>query len=423
MIYHIFAALLVICAAFPIRVWFCIGKFIPSFSILDILLFIGALIFILYIFITGKFYMGDKIIFLLLCIPLIISFFSLIWTQDLIITIKWVIIFIEAIIIYLITVNLFNNFKSQVIMNYISLFVILCILTAAFGVLRIPGFNPQIPPEMINNPQIPPEMINKTPIYLNYMTSYYARLSHPFLGLSNNFATVLAFFPFIFFNWGNLMKKRFYFWMTLFTMITIFFTMSRGVIFALIIVFILYFILNCKLILKLTPKLIIILLLIIISFYFYCEMNPLVKKYLPGRLSKINIYDRLIRLNLGYQKVINRPLLGYGAGVTPWEKHELEGEIHNTFLQQLVYFGIIFGFIVVISLILIPVRFFIWRTKYPKVKFMAKAIAFSILAQLIIFLSQASFEGSVLRILLYFSVGLVVAFLNSFEKENSLINI
>ena len=152
-------------------------------------------------------------------------------------------------------------------------------------------------------------------------------------------------------------------------------------------------------------------------------MNPLVKKYLPGRLSKINIYDRLIRLNLGYQKVINRPLLGYGAGVTPWEKHELEGEIHNTFLQQLVYFGIIFGFIVVISLILMPIRFFIWRTKYPKVKFMAKAIAFSILAQLIIFLSQASFEGSVLRILLYFSVGLVVAFLNSFEKENSLINI
>jgi hypothetical protein len=77
-----------------------------------------------------------------------------------------------------------------------------------------------------------------------------------------------------------------------------------------------------------------------------------------------------------------------------------------------VYFGIPLGVIVSLSLCAIP-AFFLARRPNP----LAGVIAYALIAQLVIFLFESSFEGTVLRVLFYLAIGLAVALLRSADAE------
>ncbi len=49
-----------------------------------------------------------------------------------------------------------------------------------------------------------------SPEYLTYLTAYYARLGHPFYGLSNDFASVLSLFVLPLLAWGVVRRKAVY---------------------------------------------------------------------------------------------------------------------------------------------------------------------------------------------------------------------
>ena len=89
--------------------------------------------------------------------------------------------------------------------------------------------------------------------------------------------------------------------------------------------------------------------------------------------------------------------------------------MHNTFLQQAVYFGIPLGVLVSAALIGLA-GFFLARRRRAAI---AGVLAYVLLVQLVSFAFEASFEGTVLRVLFYMSIGMAVALLRSVESERA----
>ena len=132
----------------------------------------------------------------------------------------------------------------------------------------------------------------------------------------------------------------------------------------------------------------------------------------------INIDYRLEAWRAVWGALADRPFWCFGAGVSLSEvTGSLLQNAHNAFLAQLFYFGLPGGLLVGVSILSLPVIFSRWRLSGSKARIMRRSIVFSLATQILIFLSQASFEGSVLRVVFYFSVGASVMLLKALEHE------
>jgi|LGOV01.1.fsa_nt_gb hypothetical protein len=391
------AFILIIAMAFPVRIWVPLGPFV-SFSVMDAVLMVGALV------LGGRFLcqyninVGDKWLFALLLVPLGASVLSLIWAQDITACVKWILIYSESVCAYLIVINLCGQLRYRTNMQLITFFVALSVVTSALSLLDVPGFFPQTPPELVQD----------SPEYLAFMASYHARLSHPFIGLSNNFATVISFFIFVFFAFWQISEKKFYFWMAVFTIFAFFCTLSRGALLALFVVGCLYFFRPNRLI-KFAPHIMGVICVIGIMFYAYYSINPETNLYLADRLLMQTVDVRLEKIRVGLEKIANKPLVGYGGGVTADSEDKIKGGVHNTYVEQVLYFGVPLGMIVNVSLWALAARFFVWRWRNPHIRTLSRGVGYAILMQLLIFGTQTSFEGSVLRVLFYASIGMALA--------------
>lgn len=392
--------------ALPVRIWIPFWQF-ASFSILDVTIVLLSLFVSVVCLVQGYVNVGNTYIMSFLFVPFVISAISMIWSTDISATIRWIIIFGESVSAYLITIYIFKDFRPGKIMRYISLFAILLIVAAILSLLRIPGFTPQIDPTI--------ELSSAE--YSAYMTSFYARFSHPFIGLSNNFATVLVFPVFILFGYGVLQKEKLYIIIAFISGLALIMTMSRGVILAVLISFAIYVSLSRSLAKK-WPRFSITLLMLGVMFYVFYKINPEVAVYFIDRFSRGNLDIRMDKILLAFEAISNQPWLGYGAGVAADGEPGLVGGVHNTFIEQILYFGVFFGMVVNASLVLLFLRFLEWRTWNERARFIARAVAFAVVAQLLVFVSQTSFEGSVLRVLFYFSFGMATALLRSMERDN-----
>ena len=119
----------------------------------------------------------------------------------------------------------------------------------------------------------------------------------------------------------------------------------------------------------------------------------------------------------GLDKIAERLIIGFGAGVTADGSAILNGGAHNLFVDMMLYFGVIPGIFVCASLIVIPLTFFTWHSVDPDIKLMASAIGFTMLCQWLIFQSEMSFGASILRVLLYYFTGTAVALLRAMSVE------
>jgi O-antigen ligase len=149
----------------------------------------------------------------------------------------------------------------------------------------------------------------------------------------------------------------------------------------------------------------------ILVFY---SLNPTVHEFFGGRFTLTNVNSRFRLVSLSLSKVADRPLLGYGAGVIPDADPQLAPGSHNTYLQQIVYFGLPLG-LVVCGVLWRTAGIFLARRRLTP---LAGVVAYVLLVQLVAFLFEASFEGTVLRVLFYLSIGLAVGLLRSVEAEN-----
>ena len=114
-------------------------------------------------------------------------------------------------------------------------------------------------------------------------------------------------------------------------------------------------------------------------------------------------------------KIVNRPLLRYGAGATPDRDPLLGQGVHNTYLQQVLYFGLPLGLLVSLALVG-TAGMFLARGRSIAI---AGVIGCSLMVQLVIGLFESSFEGRVLRVLFYLSMGLATALLRAVEGESA----
>jgi O-antigen ligase len=216
--------------------------------------------------------------------------------------------------------------------------------------------------------------------------------------------------------WGHARRDRRTTAAALVVLLAIFMTLSRGVLLAFLLGGLLYAPLAVGRTRTgrggLSTKVLGVVALGAIAIALFYSLNPATHEFFAGRLSLANVKDRSELIELSLSKIASRPVLGYGAGVTPDHDGLLSEGVHNTFLQQVVYLGIPLGAVLSLTLCALPAVFLARRTT-P----VAGVIAYILIVQLVLLLFESSFEGTVLRVLFYMSVGIAAALLRSIERS------
>jgi O-antigen ligase len=396
--------LVLLAAAMPTRIPLSLGV-IGSVSVLD-LLFLAAM-FPLYVetALTRRLAVGYPRLFGLICLPLIVSVLSMAWSQDLPSTLKSSLAYAEGIIAYLFVVRQTQGLTPERVLTYMKRYVYLLLVPSLLLLLHVPGFAPQEP--------------GLSPTTGDYV-AYYTRLSHPVLGRSNNLATVLAFFVPPLLWWGAHHRDARFTRAGFVALIAVVLTLSRGVVIALLLAAIVYLgqNLNRR---RRQPALrrrgglaraLTAVALTVIAFVLFYRLNSATAQFIGDRFTTENIVGRWRLLSQSLAQIAERPTLGYGGGVTPGGPHALHA--HNTYLQQLLYFGLPLGVLVWTSLVGMW-RFFL-RVEGPATG-LARILGISLLGQLLVFTFESSFEGFVLRVLFYLSVGFAVGLLRALEAD------
>jgi O-antigen ligase len=381
-----------IAAAMPIRIY---GSFpvVGSVSVLDIVLVVAATT----LFLDLAFRpvdRGYRELFWLLCLPLAVSAISIAWSQDPLASVRTWLTYAEGVVVYLFVVRELSGLPPDRIITYVRRYAFLLILPAVLLLLHIPGFGPQ-----------ERGLSHLTGDY----TSYYTRLSHPVLGRSNNLATVLALLAPLLLYWGHIRRDRRVTVAGFVTMLAIVLTLSRGVLLAFLLAGLLYapFALERRSGRRrgLAGKVTATMVLGAIAIGVFYSVNPATHEIIDDRFSLATISGRSDLISMAWAKVADRPLLGYGAGATPDGDPSLAAGAHNTYLQQVLYFGLPLGLIVSVTLIG-TAAFFLTRRHSNAI---AGVVGYALIVQLVIGLFESSFEGTTLRVLFYLSVGLATA--------------
>jgi len=412
--------LVLIAAAMPVRVAHSLPV-INSFSVLDILLVaVAATLFLDLAF--GAVDTGPRDLFRLLCVPLVISVLSLVWSHDRAATVRAVIVYAEGLIIYVFVLRELSGLGPDRIVSYIKRYAYLLIIPAVLLVLHVPGFQPEVPYK------------HSSGAYLTYFT----RLSHPVLGGSNNLASILAFFAPILLYWGHARSDRRATNAGFVTLLAIFLTLSRGILLSFVLAGLVYALTlgrqKARSDSGLRARVFAAAAVATIGIGVFYSVNPATHQFFAGRFSLTNVQSRFELVSLSFTKIGASPFLGYGSGVepplAPTGAEVVDGKLHlpnsyiqgtpkldshNAYLQQALYFGLPLGLLVSLAL-WGTVGFFLSRRRTAA---LAGVIAYTLLVQLVSFLFEASYEGTVLRVLFYLSVGLAVALLRSTDDERS----
>jgi O-antigen ligase len=388
-----------VAAAMPVR----ISEDFPiinSVSILDVLLILALVTLYLDLAFRPP-DLGYRVLFWILCVPLALSALSVVWSQDRDATVRTVIIYAEGLVAYLFVVRELSGLPAARVITYIKRFAYLLIIPGVLLLLHVPGFAPHEQ--------------GLEPTSASYV-SYYTRLSHPVLGRSNNLATVLAFFVPLLFYWGHVRHDRRISRAGFVTLLATFLTLSRGVLLAFPIAGLLYapLVAGRRRVERggVGMKIAASVALGFIAIAVFYTFNTATREFFISRLSLANVDDRSALISRSIEKIASSPLLGYGAGATPDQDPLLAKDVHNTFLQQILYLGVPAGLLASLALCGIA-AFFLARRSSP----IAAVIGYAVTVQLVLFLFESSFEGTVLRVLFYMSVGLAAALLRSTEAE------
>jgi hypothetical protein len=415
-----------VAAAMPVRVFQSVPV-VSSASVLDVLLIVvGATLFLDLAFRPVE--TGYRALFWLLCLPLVFTTVSLTWSADRNATVRAALVYAEGLVAYLFVLRELTGVSPVRVITYIKRYAYLLIVPGVLLLLHVPGFAPA-----------EPGLDHSSGDYL----SYYSRLSHPVLGRSNNLATVLAFFAPILLYWGHTRHDRRFTRAGLIIGIAICATLSRGVLLAFVIAALLY-----------TPfadrrhraadkglgmKVAATVALGALATGVFYIVNAPTNDFFKDRLSIKNVEQRGELYSSAFQEIATNPLLGLGSGVgravsltNPSTKaatldlynavpptnptaQQPRVDVHNTYLQQAVYYGLPMGLLISLALCGIAGVFLARRRAFA----LAGVIGYALMVELISFLFESSFEGTVLRVLFYMSVGLATALLRAVEVEST----
>jgi O-antigen ligase len=393
--------LLLICAAFPLRIRHSIWIF-HSVSILDLFLLLTPL----WLLVVNwerphQVALGARAIFTVLAMPLLLATASLAWSENPTQTIYYIIQTVLALSSYLLAVNLLQHMSQESIMRALALMILTAVATAAMALARVPGFAPDTTGMEIGSLE-----------HLAFLASFYSRLSHPFWGLSNAFAGVLAFFVPVLIGWAIAARRPWYFATATLVFIAISLSLSRGVLLATLVGVLASLICWQRGRAAVVGSLATAIGFALMALWLLIIYNPVVGEYILDRLTSFTLEERLEKLNRAIAAIQDAPLLGYGAGVVPHGETLLTGGVHNSFVQAALEFGLPLGMLFTAFFLVLAVLLLGRRGPFAQTDpVMTVAVGGGLVAELVVFLTQASFEGAVLRILLYLGFGFGAALL------------
>lgn len=322
-------------------------------------------------------------IMLAMLIPMLIAVTSMWWSKDSVGSLLTAASWIEAIIVLtFVVLSLGEESPSHVIKWFVWLGLAL-LVAPILMYLHVQGFDP-------------PAQVNRSS---GDFLSYYTRFSHPFLGRSNNLATLLVilYVPLVY--WAD--KYHRHRFAALAVGVAILLTLSRGVILALVISMLFMMMRGQDRAAKLGRSLILPFCIALPIELIIMKTVPVVAENIAGRASAAGVIARQGILENGVANLSHNLWIGAGAGA---------GEsVHNTFLQQLIYFGLPLGIVVVVCLLQVPRWFFTVPLVNTSNHDLARASGWGVVAGYLTFLTESSFEGTLLRPVIFLCFGLCVA--------------
>ncbi|WP_157728650.1 O-antigen ligase family protein [Actinopolymorpha singaporensis] len=397
---RVMVMLVLLAAAMPFRfpVWYPTSfPVIKSVSILDMMLVVGLTVLLLDLK-RRRLNLGYRALALLLAVPVLVSALSLMWSDDRIATLRTTVNFLEAFVAYLFVTRELAGVAVERVVAFLRRYVWLVTLPAVFLLLHVPGFAPY-----------EPGLSHRSGDYL----SYYTRLSHPLLGRSNNLAAVLAILVPVLLHVGHSRRDRLTTLTGLVAAAAVICTFSRGVMVAFVIAGV-----GCVLLFRrpfggswkpLIGKVVVGALSLVAAPIALYVLNPTTHEYFAGRLSAANILSRAELYRAAFEKIEAQPLLGYGAGAVPKGDAVLIVDVHNTYVQQILYYGVPLGALVGMVVLSLPLFFLLRRGLHP----LAGAVGFGVLVDVISFAFESSLEGTVLRVIFYLHLGMLAGLLRS----------
>ena len=397
---HVGLGLALLAAAFPVRI-FGSFPFVQSVSLLDVALVLAAGGLVLRAAAGQRIVFGDPRLFALLSVLPALSMLSLFWTQDFAATFVDVATYLEALLAYVYVLTQTDGVPGDTIVKWLRWFTYALLVAPILLLLHVHGFAPQ-----------EPGLKQSSGDYL----SYYSRFSHPFIGRSNNLATVLAMVVPVLLYWGVKHHQRATLVAGITGLVAIALTVSRGVMLALLIGVVVVALKRGVHLPEASRRLIGIGLagtlgaLLVAAGLLY-RYNVDTKMFIGERLSLSNVTLRETRLTDGLQELWRQPFLGYGAGTLPNQNEAIFGGVHNTFLQQLLSYGVLLGSLAILAMVE-TVRFFLGSARGLRL-----AIGVTLLAQLLSYMVESSFEGTTLRVLIYLLLGMLVGLLRAASTD------
>jgi len=384
--------LLLLAAAAPYR-WFGSFPLGASVSVQDGAILVAAIVLVARrAMVHHPTDAGDRWATILVGVLPALCVVSLLWTTDIVTTIREIVSYGQAFVAYLFAVQQTRGLAPERIIRMLRRCLYVLLVPPILMLMHVPGFQPQFSP-----------FSTATGDYW----SYFSRLSHPFLGRSNNLATILLMLCFVLVYWAMRHRDTATYVAALVCTTAIVLTVSRGAILALLVAALLAVLLprrpqgrrhHRQLGVAISSG----ALLAVLTWAFFV-LNPTARDFFGDRLSNSNIDSRDLLFSTGLNYLWQRPFLGWGAGTVPGGDPIIDGGVHNTYLQQLLAYGLVLGLVGVISLFGLAAHF-LWRQP-PGAR---RAVGLTLVALLVNFAVESSFEGSALRVLIYLLLGMLV---------------
>ena len=395
--------LVLVVAAMPVRLPIPV-PIVGSASILDVVLLamLGSLLLDLP---WRPLDWGYRPLGALLSVAPVISAISLVWSQDRAATLNSTIAYVEALVAYLFVIRELEGVTPQRVITYIQRYALLVTIPGVLLLLGVPGFAPQ-----------EPGLSETSGDYISYFT----RLSHPVLGRSNSLATVLVMLVPPLLYWGHTRKNLPATMVGTLTLFALVATQSRGVALAAAIAGLGYLVLMRRPAgrprRRVLGKVVVATIGLAAGAAAMYELNAPTREFAGARLSTENVTLRAELYRQASEAVMARPLLGYGEDAASSTNGALAVDVHNSYVQQMVNFGLPLGILAGLAIAAIPVVFLMRRAVNP----LAGAAGFAVLTEIIAFSFESSYEGAVLRVIFYLSLGLLAGLLRAVESETSL---
>lgn len=377
--------LMVLLAAHPVRI--PLGS--ETVSVFDLALVPLGLLFMVRRLSKRQMEWGPRIVLVALITQFTITLLSMTWTVSPSETLVTTVVAAEALAVYLLVMDFSTGCSPTHIAGLLGLYALLLVASSVATFVGVPGFDP---PSTAEDPW-----------------GWTVRLSHSLIGKSNNLATLLVLIFPVVWHAGKVFDRmwlRATSWITLAATVL---TLSRGAMLAVGIMASIWFLVTPTLRRPwsrrrtrrtsnaLATGLVVLIGGVLVLFGLTAAEGrgaSLNNRFSLGDNGRFALYSEALGR-------ISERFLGFGPGAS-------EVDVHNTYLQSLVDFGVFFGLLFVASFAILLAPWFM-KVYGSASEATRKTVGVAFAGALFIYMVESSYEGTLLRQLMWFVLALAVA--------------